>query len=360
MISLVLPNLMTWDGERPVIGGLERLAWALIHTAQEAGYRIDVHQNGSHDWTRTYKGVTITGHGLARLSPVAALESIHHKTHQCLYFSIMQQPIPLRPGSLVVSHGVWWDAPRMAVQSQLTACETALQDAAEIVSVDYNFLNVMRAVYPGLAHKISVIPNFVDTDQFTPPPNPRPDPPMILFPRRIDPARGLELFIQSIGPVFEAHADVRAILSVDQNNPTFNDGLRAQIAAWPHHSRLHLTSTTFDQMPALYRQAGIVVIPSTFSEGTSMSCLEAMASGCAVVASDVGGLTNLIISGFNGVMVPPKSQAVSGALLRLVRNAAWRRELGDHARLSTYALGKGRWEQAWLEALNRVYGPPRR
>lgn len=358
-LSLIVPNLLTWDGERQVVGGLERMAWALIRVATRAGYTVDVHQNGSSDWVRTVEGITVRGHGLARISILAALESIHHHAEHCLYLSIMQEPVPYRPHSLVVSHGVWWDAPGMDVGAQFDACRTALEQAQEVVSVDYNFLNVMRAVFPGLAHKITVIPNFVDITHFTPPTTPRSDPPLILFPRRIDPARGIELFLDAIAQVADRYETVRIRMSVDQNNPTFNDRLANKLHAMPFSHRVELVTTPFAQMPQLFREADIVVIPSTYSEGTSLGCLEAMASGCAVVATDVGGLTNLILSGFNGLLVPPSADGIRHALTELLDHRDLRLELSRHARETALAFGLDRWQQAWTDVLFRVYGQPR-
>ncbi|MDA8194648.1 MAG: glycosyltransferase family 4 protein [Thermaerobacter sp.] len=357
-LSFILPNLLTWDGDRPVLGGLERMAWALIRTARRAGYTVDVHQNGSSDWTRTIDGIPIRGHGLARLSLLAALESIHHHTTQSLYLSIMQEPMAYRPHSLVVSHGVWWDAPGMDADVQFQACRSALQQAEAIVSVDYNFLNVMRAVYPSLADKITVIPNCVDTRQFTPPSVPRPDPPLILFPRRIDPARGISLFLEAVAPLIAADRSLRVTMSVDRNNRPWNERFDRQLEAFPFSDRVQLVSTPFDEMPQLYRQADIVVIPSTYSEGTSLACLEAMASGSAVVATNIGGLTNLILSGFNGLLVPPRAGAVRDAIADLLARPAWRRELADNARRSAVCFGLEQWQASWTNALFSVYGRP--
>lgn len=357
-LSFIMPNLLTWDGDRPVVGGLERMAWALIDTARRAGYAVDVHQNGSSDWVQTVDGVTIRGHGLARLNLLAALESMHHETTTCLYLSIMQEPIAYKPHSLVVSHGVWWEDPSQDVRGQFEACRMALNQADEVVSVDYNFLNVIRAVYPSLSKKITVIPNFVDTDLFKPPAMPREDPPVVLFPRRIDPARGIDLFLDSVAKLVDKYPEVRFIMSIDRNNQPFNARLDTQLQRLPFRDRLEVISTPFHQMPALYQAADIVVIPSTYSEGTSLSCLEALASGCAVVATDVGGLTNLILPRYNGLLVPPQSDTVSQALEELLENRAFRLALSSHARESSLAFGLLRWQKAWTAALMRVYGPP--
>lgn len=358
-LSFVVPNLLTWDGERPITGGLERFAWHLIDAARDAGYEVDVHQNGSSDWQRTVRGVRVEGHGLARISPLAALESIHHRAERCVYLSILQEPQAFRPGSLVVSHGVWWDGKGMQAQAQaqLHLCRSVLEQAAEVVSVDYNFLQVMRATFPDFAERITVIPNPVDTEDFYPPAQ-RGGTPTVLFPRRIDPARGADLFLEAIGPLLSAWPAMRAVLAVDANDPGKTEDLRARLDAAPFAGRAELVCAPFDAMPKLYRSADIVAIPSLYSEGTSLSLLEALASGCAVVATDVGGMTNIVLDGFNGLLVPPRAQPLREALERLIADAPLRARLGENARASAEAFSLPRWRTAWQKALRRVYGEP--
>ncbi|WP_350563863.1 glycosyltransferase family 4 protein, partial [Psychrobacter sp. CAL346-MNA-CIBAN-0220] len=58
----------------------------------------------------------------------------------------------------------------------------------------------------------------------------------------------------------------------------------------------------------------IAIIPTLGSEGTSLSMIEAMAAGCMVISSNVGGLSNLIINGFNGRLVMPNTAEFTQAL----------------------------------------------
>lgn len=356
-LSMVMPNLFTWDGDRLVTGGLERFALQLIDLAASLGYEVEVHQNADHNWRRSVQGVPVHGHGLARISPLAALEEIHQSTGHCLYLSILQQPSVLRPDSIVVSHGVWWDAPGTPVQDHLQICRDALTQATEVISVDYNFLNVMRAVLPDLAGKIRVIPNSVDLSEFRPPRR-RSGPATVLFPRRLDPARGADLFLAAMAPILEDDQGVRVLMAVDRNFPDRVAELEARLGQSPFAGRVELTPASFAEMAALYRQADIAVIPSLYSEGTSLACLEAMASGCAVVASDVGGLTNLVLSGHNGVLVRPEAKELEAAVRRLLVDPDGRRALRRHAAQSAAAFSLPRWRTAWAEALKRVYGAP--
>lgn len=59
-------------------------------------------------------------------------------------------------------------------------------------------------------------------------------------------------------------------------------------------------------LPAYYRRAGVTVLPSlTEAESFGMTLAEAIASGCPVVGSDVGGIPYVVRDGLDGLLVPP-------------------------------------------------------
>jgi len=80
-----------------------------------------------------------------------------------------------------------------------------------------------------------------------------------------------------------------------------------------------------DDIPALLAQMDIFVMPS-LREGMPMALLEAMAAGCAPVASAVGAIPEVLDGGHAGVLVPPGDRpALANALAELV---------GDHLRIT--------------------------
>lgn len=82
----------------------------------------------------------------------------------------------------------------------------------------------------------------------------------------------------------------------------------------------------------LMREAVIFVLAST-SEGLPMALLEAMAYGLAIVATEVGGVPDVLSDGVDGLLVAPGDPgALAAALSRLAADAELRARLGDAAR----------------------------
>jgi len=80
-----------------------------------------------------------------------------------------------------------------------------------------------------------------------------------------------------------------------------------------------------------------VVVLSSLNEGTPISLIEAMASGKGVVATEVGGVPDVIEDGVTGLLVPPKDpKALADAILRLLNDGDLRRSLGERARVSVF------------------------
>ena len=107
-----------------------------------------------------------------------------------------------------------------------------------------------------------------------------------------------------------------------------------------------------DEVLARYRNFDVAVIPTRWSEGTSLACVEALAAGLAVVTTPVGGLANLVIPGFNGYVVAPVAEQIAGALEELVC-ASNRQQMRANALSMRSALGIDMWQiqvQKWLEA----------
>jgi len=83
-------------------------------------------------------------------------------------------------------------------------------------------------------------------------------------------------------------------------------------------------------IPAVTAAIDIAVLPSLF-EGMGRVVLEAMASGKAVIASDVGGIPDLVRHRENGLLVRPGDcESLKQALVELLSNAVLRTRLGEN------------------------------
>ncbi|MCX8204925.1 MAG: glycosyltransferase family 4 protein, partial [Candidatus Nezhaarchaeota archaeon] len=85
------------------------------------------------------------------------------------------------------------------------------------------------------------------------------------------------------------------------------------------------------ELSELYWACDVAVFPSLY-EPFGIVALEAMAAGKPVVVSDVGGLSEVVINGFNGIKVPKgDAHELSLAIERLVEDREAARRMGENA-----------------------------
>ena len=83
-----------------------------------------------------------------------------------------------------------------------------------------------------------------------------------------------------------------------------------------------------DDVPAVTAALDVAVLPS-YREAQGLSILEAMALSRPVVASNVGGIPEMITDGETGLLVPPHdADALATALIRLLRDHPYADTLG--------------------------------
>ncbi len=123
------------------------------------------------------------------------------------------------------------------------------------------------------------------------------------------------------------HPAIRAMLSDEAN-------ARLELLHW----------TSQDELRAIYDAHGFFLFPSFF-EGFGKAFLEAMCRGLVVIATDVGGMRDLIRNGENGFLVPPgNAEALAGAVQAV--------DLQQAVRISTAAARTAReytWERVARE-----------
>ncbi len=89
---------------------------------------------------------------------------------------------------------------------------------------------------------------------------------------------------------------------------------------------------TRHDIPECLAVLDLFVLPS-LNEGMGRALLEAMAVGCPVVATRVGGIPDVVADGTTGLLVPPRDdRALAEAILTLLRDRSRRAAYGEAAR----------------------------
>jgi D-inositol-3-phosphate glycosyltransferase len=170
---------------------------------------------------------------------------------------------------------------------------------------------------------------------------------MILFAGRIERLKGIDTLFRAVALLKERRPDwdwANMCVSVIGGDPS-EEGQREN----EEMGRLHdlrdalglqdliafLGARDQDALHFYFSAAELLVMPSHY-ESFGMVALEAMACGTPVIASDVGGLTTLVLDGKNGYRVKVNdAEAMARAIEKLMDNEALRRRMGHRA--SCYA-----------------------
>ena len=115
---------------------------------------------------------------------------------------------------------------------------------------------------------------------------------------------------------------------------------------------LFLGAVSHDKIPEIMNVADVFVFPSHV-EGLPNVVLEALASELPVVTTSVGGIPEVIRSGYNGILIPPKNiEALVKSVTYLVKNLSLAKLIGQNGR--NIVSDKFTWKKS-AESLIRVY-----
>ena len=184
--------------------------------------------------------------------------------------------------------------------------------------------------------RITVVPNGIDTEHFTPGAS--------TLHRRLG-ATLIVAYLGRLDPEKRVIALLRSFLSLGWPNDHMlviagrgsqESRIRRMARGQRNVKVLGLVSDAPTRLELL-RAADIVVLPST-AEGLSLSLLESMAAGCAVIATNAG--EDGAALGDAGVLLPvrPLEPALRDALRRLGEDRALRAALGKRARARAHSL----------------------
>lgn len=202
------------------------------------------------------------------------------------------------------------------------------------------------------ASKVHLVPNGVDTTRFGPRRGERSAAKRVLYVGRLSAEKNLDTLVEAVGKVA---GRFEVTLTFVGDGPC-----REQLAASARRRAVSLELRPFVDhraLPAVFAAADVFVLPS-LTEGHPKVLLEAMSSGLACIASNVGGNRTIIADGDSGLLVDPQDPgALAERLERLLTQELYARALGERARAEVLA----RYDLAALVAgeialLRRVAG----
>jgi len=175
--------------------------------------------------------------------------------------------------------------------------------------------------------KILVIPNGIDPDAFEPHRYSN-APRHIMMIACLREEKRIDVLVRAMPRILARYPDARLTLAGDG---TCRDSLMELVQELGVRDRVAFLGHRED-VPALLQEADVFVLPSR-SEAFPNSIMEAMAAGVPVIASDVGGIPELVRDGVTGRLVPPGDvDALANALLALLDNPRQVEEFGRAGR----------------------------
>ena len=234
-----------------------------------------------------------------------------------------KKPILLRGGYI---QGEFYETtlgPGLRVAAYQEIEKWAFQNATHCQMTTPELSRWIQDKYAVPRHKISVIPNFVDTDIF----NPRNNIPKIensiVSVGRLDQVKQFDLLIRACGKI-----------------PNCNITL---IGEGPEKSKLESLARELEvkikfsgnvaneALPELIQKHQVFAVTSV-REGHSKALIEAMSCGMPIIGTNVPGLKNTIQNGSNGLLVESNEDAIKQGILKLLKDAPLRSFLGNEAR----------------------------
>lgn len=375
-------NLFFDFDRKPFEGGMEIYLREMVSVFQEEGYNIKILQRWyKNEIIHEHEGLEVEGvsfpqtlYGLIWKKKIKGNPSIIHLNDIMFSFPFGDKK------TTATFHGVGWDMPTnnlpyefinqkhvrlkafLMRKYMMNTTRFGIKKIKKILSVDSSLLHIVQHEMPNYRSKIDVLPNFVDTTKFYPKASTKrkfaidDNHLVILYPRNISFSRGYFILYDIIYNLVKEKRLNCTFLVAGSSLSTIGKSFYSK-KLYDELSRndlvgnvVFLGSVLHENMPDVYNAADIVIIPSFFSEGTSLSALESMACGKPVVASNVGGLNDLIIHDYNGLLVKPDSREFTTQIIRLIENDDLRRQVSlNAAHMAKTIYDKKKWRSSIIE-----------
>lgn len=352
------------DGLGLSIGGIETYMTQLSKLAERLEYRVRIFQYANFDFTRDlgYAKVYAFQYSGKHNGEFLLKKASDTRNQDNQYLTIIANDtlIPDRKveNSIAIQHGIGFDSCYEKDESLLLnfikrqysayPIVKRMHNVDEVVCVDNNFICWFRTQTSFRRVKLTPILNFTaigptdvkKTDGVV----------KIVFARRFVPIRGTKLFTPVAKRLLEKYPNIEITFAGTGPDEQY---IKKMLNGY---DRVSYTSYKSDESIQFHSQYDISVVPTVYSEGTSLSLLEAMSAHCAVVCTNIGGMTNIILDQYNGLMVSPDEEELYDAICSLIENGEYRNQIAERAYetvATSFSLNK--WEEKWTKVLQQHF-----
>lgn len=246
--------------------------------------------------------------------------------------------------SWIATMGAWFSGRKpviirtrhLAIGIKKSLTYTLLPDKIVTVSEYVRSLFIEKGIKPD---KVITIPSGIDIRKFDPAKSGNTfreeigvnsSVPLIVMVAILRVRKGHYYFVHAAKKVVEEFPDARFLIVGDGPQRTNIEHYIKELGLKDNVLMLGLR----EDIPRILASADLYVIPS-LSEGMGQSTMEAMAMGVPVIASDVGGLPELVINDQTGILVPPKNiPALAKAIIGLLSDKGRSERLAAQAKQS--------------------------
>ncbi len=214
----------------------------------------------------------------------------------------------------------------------------------------------MREKIKEICHRdASVIPNGIELKRFERLPrrstvkSAASDEKTLLFVGRLDPIKGVAYLIEAMNTIVKRNPQVRLLLVGDGKERRSLETLVEELRLVEYVS--FVGKVPNEKVPEYMAATDVLVLPS-LSEGFPVVLLEAMACGLPIVATNVGGIPEIVRDGENGFLVEPESsKEIAEKVLKLLENDELRRRISQN----NFEQAKNYSWEAVVDKLEKVY-----
>ncbi|MBK8997760.1 MAG: glycosyltransferase family 4 protein [Myxococcales bacterium] len=260
---------------------------------------------------------------------------------------VMTAHLPLRFGFTYANHPI-------PVQEKTRLEAMGFRMVDRVIAPSHYIQALLAREYDVPDQKIRVVPNGVDVEAFRPVRGPEAEVPTLLAVSRLSDQKGLDYLLEVLRRVRVSRPD--AVLRIAGDGPERERiARRAELMGLSRHVEL-LGYVAHAELPALYAAASVFLSTSVY-EPFGLTTLEAMASGCPVVVSALGGAGDFVRDGVDGfVRYPQHLGAFSDAVLSVISEPVVRRRMADSARSRAEQLAWAKVTDATVAVYSELVG----